>query len=144
MSNEIKELLEERVKSEINGLKSLSLDTKEKKEAIANLTTIHRLYIEESKLEAELKDKQERLDMDNRKIEIDDINHVNEETLKRDQMKEQAKDRYFKLAVAGAEIVIPIIFYSVWMYKGFKFEETQTFTSTTFKGLFNRFRPTKK
>lgn len=28
--------------------------------------------------------------------------------------------------------------------KGFKFEETGTYTSTTFRGLFNRFRPTKK
>lgn len=137
MDNEIKKMLGERVKSEIKNLESLDTGTKEKMEAIHELTTLHRLYIEESKLESDITDKQEKRSMDN-------ANYAREEELKRDQMKEQAKDRYFKLAVAGAELVIPIIFYGVWMHKGFKFEETGTFTSTTFKGLFNRFRPTKK
>ena len=38
----------------------------------------------------------------------------------------------------------PLMFYGIWMKKGFKFEETGTYTSTTFRGLFNRFRPTRK
>jgi len=54
------------------------------------------------------------------------------------------KDRYFKLGIAAAELLIPLMFYGIWMRKGFKFEETGTYTSTTFRGLFNRFRPTKK
>jgi hypothetical protein len=46
----------------------------------------------------------------------------------------------------GIEIIgigLPLIFYASWMRRGFKFEETGTYTSTTFKGLFNRFKPTK-
>jgi len=50
----------------------------------------------------------------------------------------------YQLGVEIASIVLPLIFYGIWMRKGFKFEETGTFTSTTFRGLFNRFRPTKK
>lgn len=42
------------------------------------------------------------------------------------------------------KLMIPLMFYGIWMKKGFKFEETGTYTSTTFRGLFNRFRPTKK
>lgn len=56
---------------------------------------------------------------------------------------DEANDRYFKLAADAANLIVPLIFYGVWMKRGFKFEETGTFTSTTFRGLFNRFRPTK-
>ena len=64
--------------------------------------------------------------------------------LKEAQLVEQKKDRYFRLGLETAGLVLPLIFYGIWMRKGFKFEETGTFTSTTFRGLFNRFRPTKK
>lgn len=46
-----------------------------------------------------------------------------EEQFKAEQLKEQVKDRYFKAGIAAAEIIIPIVFYSVWLKKGFKFEE---------------------
>lgn len=66
--------------------------------------------------------------------------------LKIDEAKglEEAMDRYFKVGIAAAELIIPLMFYGTWMRRGFKFEETGTFTSTTFKGLFNRFKPTKR
>ena len=63
---------------------------------------------------------------------------------KQEQMKEQVKDRWIRVGTAAAELVIPLIFYGVWMRRGFKFEETGAYTSTTFRGLFNRFKPTKK
>ena len=69
---------------------------------------------------------------------------VQDEHYKRSQLDEQVKDRYFRLGIAAAELLIPLMFYGIWMRKGFKFEETGTYTSTTFRGLFNRFRPTKK
>ncbi|MCM1363446.1 MAG: hypothetical protein NC215_00480 [Ruminococcus sp.] len=144
MSDEIKNLLEEEIKTEIQGLKSSQTDAKEQKEAMDKLATLHRLYVEECKMESEIEDKREKRDMDNRKIEIDDINHINEENLKRDQIKEQRRDRFVKVGIAGAELILPLIFYGVWMKRGLKFEETGSFTSATFKGLFNRFRPTKK
>ncbi len=57
--------------------------------------------------------------------------------------EESRKDRYFRLGVEAAAIILPLIFYGIWLRKGFKFEETGTFTSTTFRNLFNRFRPTR-
>ena len=53
-----------------------------------------------------------------------------------------AKDRYLRLGMEIAGLVLPLVFYAHWMKLGFKFEETGAFTSTTFRGLFNRFRPT--
>lgn len=48
-----------------------------------------------------------------------------------------------RLCVDAAGIVLPLIFYANWMRKGLKFEETGTFTSTTFKNLIGKFRPEK-
>ena len=67
-----------------------------------------------------------------------------DDEIKQKQLEEQVKDRYFKVGIAAAELMIPLMFYGIWMNKGFKFEETGTITSSTFKGLINRFRPTKK
>ena len=75
---------------------------------------------------------------------MEDEANTRDDELKQTQIAEQVKDRYFRLGIAAAELMIPLMFYGIWMKKGFKFEETGTYTSTTFRGLFNRFRPTKK
>ncbi len=36
------------------------------------------------------------------------------------------------------------LFYGAWMKRGFKFEETGVFTSTTFRGMFSKFNPFRK
>ena len=114
MREEIKDLLGEEIKLEIEALSSLESGSEEKSTAIEDLTKLYKLKIEE-----------------------------NDKQLKNAQLEEQVKDRYFRLGVEAAGIVLPLIFYAVWMRKGFKFEENGTYTSTTFRGLFNRFRPTK-
>ena len=64
--------------------------------------------------------------------------------VKRHQLEVDEKDRYFRLGIEVAGIILPLIFYAAWMKRGFRFEENGTFTSTTFRGLFNRFKPTRK
>lgn len=130
MDEEIKEMLGEEIKAGLSDLSSLETGSKEKSEAIDDLVKLYKLKIEESKAEMDyLKeiDEQERSDQ-----------------TKREQLSEQVKDRYFKLGIAAAELVLPLMFYAVWMKRGFQFEKEGTYTSTTFRGLFNRFRPTKK
>ena len=103
-NKEIKDLLGEEIKTEIQNLSTLEPGSKEKSTAIDDLAKLYRLRIED----------------------------------------ESRKDRYFRLGVEAAGIILPLIFYGIWLRKGFKFEETGTFTSTTFRNLFNRFRPTIK
>lgn len=129
MCDEIKVLLEKEIKSEIKNLSDLKLGSEEHTAAIENLAKLYRLKIEETKNEKELSDA-----FDARKQEY---------RLKREQLSEQVKDRYFKIGIEAAGLILPLVFYASWMKKGFKFEETGTFTSTTFRGLFNRFRPSK-
>jgi len=57
--------------------------------------------------------------------------------------EESRKDRFLRIGVEAAGIILPLIFYGIWLRRGFKFEETGTYTSTTFRSLFNKFRPTR-
>jgi hypothetical protein len=129
MNDEIKKMLEEEIKAGIEDLSSLESGSQEKTAAIDDLVKLYKLRIEETKNELEFDEKYD--------------GRVTEELFKKKQFEEQVKDRYFKLGVEAAGILVPLIFYAVWMRKGFRFEETGTFTSTTFRGLFNRFKPTK-
>lgn len=129
MEEEIKSLLEEEIDTQIQELSSLQAGSKEKSSAIDDLTKLYKLKIEETKTKWEINEK-----YDNRDSDVQ---------LKKDQLAEQVMDRYFRLGIEAAGIVLPLIFYAVWMKRGFKFEENGTYTSTTFRGLFNRFRPTK-
>jgi len=130
MDEEIRKLLGEEIKTEIRDLSTLEPGSKEKSTAIEDLAKLYKLRIEETKNEWDFNEKYESRDSD---IQF-----------KKDQLEEQVKDRYFRLGVEAAGIILPLIFYATWMKRGFRFEETGTYTSTTFRGLFNRFKPTKK
>lgn len=155
MSENIKELLNEEIAAEIQAISSLDSGSEEKSKSIEDLAKLYRLRIEETKSELDAEDKRSRRTLESeanvreneiKKSQLDEQikADVQDEQYKRSQLDEQVKDRYFKLGIAAAELLIPIMFYGIWMRKGFKFEETGTYTSTTFRGLFNRFRPTKK
>ena len=130
---EIKKLLDDAIETEINNLNSAS-DKDEKSEVIKNLAALHKLRIEEIKTETEIEEKSERRAMDKAAHDEDAI-------LKAFQFDENTLDRYAKIGIAAAELVLPLMFYGVWMRRGLRFEETGTFTSQTFKNLFNRFKP---
>lgn len=133
---EIKKLLDDAIETEIKNLNSAS-DADEKSEVIKNLAALHKLRIEEIKTETEIEERSERRIMDKE-------NHENDANLKEVQLHENTLDRYVKVGIAAAELVLPLMFYGVWMKRGLRFEETGTFTSQTFKNLFNRFKPTRK
>lgn len=133
----IDELLNEEIADEIKALSELEAGSDEKSAAIEDLTKLYKLRIEENKSSWDADDKYNRRIMDEKSNDKDD-------EIKQKQLEEQVKDRYFKVGIAAAELMIPLMFYGIWMNKGFKFEETGTITSSTFKGLINRFKPTKK
>lgn len=130
MGEENRSLLEEEIKAEIKRLGSLESGSQEHTTAVDSLTKLYKLKLEEDK------NTYERLD----KIENREIDQES----KTAQMAESVKDRYFRFGMAAAELVLPLMFYGVWMRRGLKFEQDGTFTSQTFRGLFSRFRPTKK
>ena len=71
-------------------------------------------------------------------LRVKDINkELNEEG-------EKIKSTIFRsldVGVKATGVVLPIVFYSVWMNRGLEFEKEGCFTSATFKGLTKFFRP---
>ena len=118
--------LDEEIGDEIEQLKSLKYGSEEQSKVVENLTKLYKMRIEDSK------------------AGIDHNKEIDDDLFRKKQLKEQRIDRYVKIGIAAAELMIPIMFYSIWMRRGFEFEKDGSFTSTTFKGLINRFRPTKK
>ena len=121
----IDELLNEEIADEIKALSELEAGSNEKSAAIEDLTKLYKLRIEENKSSWDADDKYNRRIMDEKSNDKDD-------EIKQKQLEEQVKDRYFKVGIAAAELMIPLMFYGIWMNKGFKFEETGTITSSTF------------
>lgn len=133
MESEIKNMLEDEIKSEFGKLSALEAGSAEHTAAVKSLTELYKLNIEETENERAFREKYDQ-----------EVVRHQELRLKKDQLSEQTKDRYFRLGIETAGLVLPLIFYAVWMKKGFKFEETGTYTSTTFRGLFSKFKPTRR
>lgn len=129
--SENQEKLDLEIARQLEILEKLSPSDGEKYElAVDSLAKLYKLRIEEEKNEREA-------DLADCQAEVD-----NEE--KEKEAKDRKFDRWLHFGLDMASIVVPIVFYNIWMNKGFRFEKDGTFTSTTFKNLFHLFKPTKK
>lgn len=137
MNEELVVMVDNELRAQIEKLSFLEPGSKEQTEAIENIVKLYRVRIEDSKAAIEY----------NKGIDDNEFRQEQmekEERSRKEQLAEQRIDRFVRIGIAAAELMVPIIFYSAWMKKGFKFEETGSFTSMTFKNLINRFKPTKK
>ena len=141
---EINKMLDDAIETEIRNLNALETGSKEKSSVIDDIATLYKLRIDEVKANADAEEKRERRIMDSERQKADDAARMQEDAFKQRQIQEQSLDRYVKIGIAVAELTLPLVFYGVWMRRGFKFEETGSFTSTTFRNLIGRFRPTKR
>lgn len=128
--DESKDLLEEAIVAGFEDLKNLQPGSEEQRAAVDDLVKLYRLKIDQNKAEDEVALKETEQDLAQQAKDTD--------------RKEQQKERWVRVAVAGGEIILPLAFYTVFMVCGFKFEETGVWTSPTFKGLIKFFRPTKR
>jgi ubiquitin len=126
MNKENKEMLENEIKAEIKQLSHFAYGSEEHSAAIDSVATLYKLAQEDDKLE------RERSEWFSKEVE----NQRNAKELK--------KDRAVKIGIAGAELLVPLIFYAVWAGRCFEFEENGALTSTVAKNLMRFIKPTKK
>ena len=147
MNKEIKQKLEKYVLEELDKLSQLDSTSVEcesvKNSSIKNINIlVELLQKEDVNISNEY--------LENRKIDISEIKNNSDCDLKREEISINTKkdielrnDRVIKVLIDGATILVPVIFYSGWLKKGFEFEETGTYCSNTFKNLIGKFKPTK-
>ena len=161
MDKNITGMLKKEITSSFEKLKTIDTGSKEHASAVEDLAKLYRLAIEESKADQEIRIKKSEiknsltrqnaeLELKQKELELKDSQYMLERDTKEKEvestekeLKERKIDRYVKMGLAIAELILPLTFYAYWMKRGLKFEETGTFTSTTFRGLFGHFRPTK-
>ncbi len=133
----LKERLEEELSRQLDELADFHVGTDEQRKAINNLEVLYRLKLEEDKLDVSYNEGLKKNEIEEKKLEI--TKSENQE--KKDNI---SKDRWVKIGLEAGGLVLPLLFYGKWMKAGFKFEETGTFVSQTFRGLFSHFRPTRR
>lgn len=109
MDNMTKELLDERIKTDIEGLSVLEPGSEQKEKEVENLTKLVKLQMDDDKSNRENEDAQKRSIIDSAKI-----------------------------ASEVGLGVINLVAVCYWMRKTFKFEETGSITSAAGRGMFNK------
>ena len=127
---EITDLMADRVKS-------LPAGSKEEGEAVDSLVKLYRVQLDQAKSDLEWEDRIARREMEERQIEQNEFERTVQE-------KERKIDRVIRTSIEAAGITLPLIFYGIWMKRGFRFEESGSYTSQTFRSLFSKFKPTMK
>lgn len=124
-----REMLESEIQRNIDELNRHTPGSKEHKDAVDALDRLYKLHIDDIDKERAFMAKCD----ENTLLEKDIL-------VKEAQLKVDRRNTWIKMAVDAAGVIVPVVFYGIWMGRGFKFEETGTFTSTTFRGLISKFK----
>lgn len=134
--DEIKNLLGEEIKKEINNLSSLDDATEKKSKAIDDIAKLYKLKLEQDKIEAELEDSRNRHELEK---EAKDDERVSRE----EQRKKINLDRVIDVGLQVLTVVGGWIAYDIWHRRGLKFEETGSVTSPFTRNLMTKMLPKK-
>lgn len=162
MNEELTTMLEDEIKAEFQDLGQLTPTSKEQSIAINNVIKLYRLRLEEEKVlsdavkemqDHELADKKQGEEalsrtlqrrLDEKKLALEEKRLESENERSQTDKAKETKETIINWCIRAGELLLPLMFYAKWMKRGFEFERDGTFTSTTFRGLFNQFKPTKR
>lgn len=134
-------LLDDVIEKRIKEIDKLEPGSTERSRAISDLKTL---------LDARLNRKKDEDAVAEREGDAFEAFKKEEESRKREaeldarKQKSEKIDRWLKVGLEVLGIGAPLVVYSVFMAKGFKFEESGTYTSGTFRNLINKLGPRKK
>lgn len=134
--DEIRDLLGEEIKDEIQEISSLEAGSEAKSKAIEDVAKLYRLRIEEIKAETEKEDAQERAKLE--RMKRDDA--ILSEEL---QCENQKIDRWVNVGLQAGLMIGGWIVYDIWQRRGLKFEENGVVTSPWTRNLMSKMFPKK-
>ena len=139
MENTIEGLLDDVIKSELEKVKDSIMSPEEKRTMVEYLVKLNGIQTERK----EVKRKETELELKHLELEDKIEVQTDDKAYKEVLAKREMLQTFVKGGIEVFGVVAPIMFYSAWMKRGLRFEETGTYTSQTFKGLFGKFKPTK-
>lgn len=148
MNEDIITMLDEQIKAELGGLSGLAVGSKEHTEAIEGLAKLYRLRIDDSKAAMEYNKEIDDDDFRKKQMEQEEKFHneqaERDEQSRKEQLAEQKKDRYIRIGIAAAELMVPLVFFAKIYQMGYDLEKDGTFTVQTLKNLVQFVKPTKR
>lgn len=126
---ELNEMMDKELKRRFEDLESLKTGSDEQSKATDNIVKLYKLRIDENEHNVSKEADEDKLLLEKSKLELE---------------AEKAKDdKLIRILTTVTSVGISIAGFAVgshWYGKGFKFEETGTICSSTFKGLMKDFR----
>lgn len=126
---ELNEMMDKELKRRFEDLENLKTGSDEQSKATDNIVKLYKLRMDENEQNVSKEADEDKLLLEKSKLELE---------------AEKAKDdKLIRILTTVTSVGIPIAGFAVgshWYSKGFKFEETGTICSSTFKGLMKDFR----
>ncbi len=126
---ELNEMMDKELKRRFEDLENLKTGSDEQSKATDNIVKLYKLRIDENEQNVSKEADEDKLLLEKSKLELE---------------AEKAKDdKLIRILTTVTSVGISIAGFAVgshWYGKGFKFEETGTICSSTFKGLMKDFR----
>ena len=126
---ELNEMMDKELKRRFEDLENLKTGSDEQSNATYNIVKLYRLRMDENEQNVSKEADEDKLLLEKSKLELE---------------AEKAKDdKLIRILTTVTSVGISIAGFAVgshWYGKGFKFEETGTICSSTFKGLMKDFR----
>ncbi len=148
MNEDIIVMLDEQIKAGLGGLSGIAVGSKEYTETIEGLAKLYRLRIDDSKAameyNKEIDDENFRRDQMEQEQKQHQEQVEREEQSRKEQLTEQKKDRYVRIGIAAAELIVPLVFFAKIYQMGYDLEKDGTFTVQTLKNLIRFVKPTKR
>lgn len=126
---ELNEMMDKELKRRFEDLENLKTGSDEQSKATDNIVKLYKLRMDENEQNVRKEADEDKLLLEKSKLELE---------------AEKAKDdKLIRILTTVTSVGISIAGFAVgshWYGKGFKFEETGTICSSTFKGLMKDFR----
>lgn len=133
METKTKEMLNKTIRGDVEKLPFLELGSEKHAVAVEDIVKLCKVILADDEQNNDAVDKKIRRDIEQSTQRHNVIQSIKDN-----------KDRYIRYGIEAAGIILPLIFYGKWMRAGFEFEREGIITSSVFRELIKRFKPTRK
>lgn len=133
METKTKEMLNKTIRGDVEKLPFLELGSEKHSVAVEDIVKLCKVILTDDEQNNDAVDKKIRRDIEQSTQRHNVIQSIKDN-----------KDRYIRYGIEAAGIILPLIFYGKWMRAGFEFEREGIITSSVFRELIKRFKPTRK
>lgn len=138
--NSLDDLLDEEIKREFESLASMEPGSDEWIVTSNSVQNFCRIRMDCNRIGAEFEDKEAQR---NHEKELKEMDSARDEAKLQDQKKARKTEVIKDIALGITGIGLPLLAYRVMFKEGLRFEQTGTYTASTFKNLIKNIRPNK-